>query len=72
VSNAAADDRADYAQHDCPEHRYMHVHHRFRDDPRDQPDKNVPDEMKHTVFLQGLPSERRNGEVWAIKVEFRF
>jgi hypothetical protein len=72
VGNAAADDRSDYAQHDCPERRYVHVHHRFRDDPRDQPDKNIPDEVKHTFFLQGLPSERRHGEVLAIKVEFHF
>jgi hypothetical protein len=72
VGNTAADDRSDYAQHDCPKHRYMHVHHRFRDDPRDQPDKNIPDEVKHTFFLQGLPSKRRHVEVWATKVEFRF
>ena len=43
VSNGAADDRSDDAQHDCPENRHVHVHHRFRDDARDQPNKNVPD-----------------------------
>jgi len=35
VGNAAAEDRSDDAEHDRPEHRYVHVHHRFRDEPRD-------------------------------------
>ena len=35
VGNGAADDRSDDAQHDRPEDRYMLVHHRFRDNPRD-------------------------------------
>jgi hypothetical protein len=35
VGNPAADDRSDDAEHDCPENRYVHVHHRFRDDARD-------------------------------------
>ena len=43
VCNSAADDRSDDAEHDCPENRHVHVHHRFGDDPRDQPDNNVPD-----------------------------
>jgi len=43
VGNRAADDRSDNAEHDCPENRHMYVHHRFRDNPRDQPNKNVPD-----------------------------
>jgi hypothetical protein len=43
VCNGAADDRSDDAEHDCPENRHVHVHHRFRDNPRDQPNKNVPD-----------------------------
>ena len=43
VSNGAADDRSDDAEHDCPENRHVHVHHRFRDDPRDQSNNNVPD-----------------------------
>jgi hypothetical protein len=29
--------------------RYVHGHYRFRDNPRDQPDKNVPDQVKHAV-----------------------
>jgi len=33
VGNAAADDRSDDAEHDRPEDRYVHVHHRFSDDP---------------------------------------
>ena len=43
VRNGAADDRSDDAEHDRPEDRHMHVHHRFRDDARDQPNENVPD-----------------------------
>jgi len=43
VGNGAADDPSDDAEHDCPENRHMHVHHRFRNNPRDQPNKNVPD-----------------------------
>ena len=43
VGNGTADDRSDDAEHDCPENRHVHVHHRFRDNPRDQPNKNVPD-----------------------------
>ena len=43
VGNAAADDRSDDAEHNRPEDRYVHVHHRFRDNPRDQPNENIPD-----------------------------
>jgi len=43
VGNGAADDRSDDAEHDCPENGHVHVHHHFRDNPRDQPNKNVPD-----------------------------
>jgi hypothetical protein len=42
VRNGAPKDRSDNAQHDCPEDCYVHVHHRFRDNPRDQPNKNIP------------------------------
>jgi hypothetical protein len=35
VGNRAADDRPDDAEHDRPENRHVHVHHRFRDNPRD-------------------------------------
>ena len=35
VGNGTADDRSDDAEHDRPEDRYVLVHHRFRDDPRD-------------------------------------
>jgi hypothetical protein len=31
----------------------VHVHHRFRDNPRDQPDKNIPDQVKH-AFSPGV------------------
>jgi hypothetical protein len=35
VGNGAAEDRSDDAEHDRSEHRYVHVHHRFRDEPRE-------------------------------------
>jgi hypothetical protein len=35
VGDGAADDRSDDAEHDRSEDRYVHVHHRFRDNPRD-------------------------------------
>src|ERR1700693_3210104 len=47
VGNAAADDPSDDAEHDRPENRYVHVHDVFRDNPRDQPNKNVPEQVKH-------------------------
>ena len=34
VAYATADDRSDDAEHDRPEDRHMHVHHRFSDNPR--------------------------------------
>ena len=43
VGNGGADDRSDDTEHDCPENGHVHVHHRFRNDPRDQSNKNVPD-----------------------------
>jgi len=42
VGNGTADDRSDNAEHDCPENRHVHVHDRFRDHARDQPNNNVP------------------------------
>lgn len=35
VGDGAAEDRSDDAEHDRPEHRHVHVHHRFRDEPRE-------------------------------------
>ena len=43
VGNAPADDRSEDAEHDRPEDRYVHVHHRFRDNSRDQSNENIPD-----------------------------
>ncbi len=43
VGNATAHDRSNDAEHDRPEECHMHMHHRFRDNPRDQPDENIPD-----------------------------
>jgi hypothetical protein len=31
VGNGTRKDRSDDAEHDHPENRYVHVHHRFRD-----------------------------------------
>jgi hypothetical protein len=65
VGNAAADDRSDDAEHDCPENRYVHVHHRFRDDARDEPNKHIPDQVKHTFypsFRNGLSTKSRTFE----------
>ena len=33
VGDGAPDDRSDDAEHDRPEDRYVHVHHRFRHNP---------------------------------------
>jgi len=33
VSNAAAEERSDDSEHQCPEEGYVRVHHRFRDKP---------------------------------------
>jgi hypothetical protein len=35
VGNGAPEDRSDDSEHDRPEDRYVHVHHRFRDNSRD-------------------------------------
>jgi hypothetical protein len=48
VCDTAADDRSDDAEHDRPGKRYVHVHHRFRDDARDKPNQYIPDQVKHT------------------------
>jgi hypothetical protein len=50
MRDGAPDNRPDDTEHDRPEDRYVHVHHRFRNNPRDQPDQNIPDQMKHTFF----------------------
>ena len=48
VGDSPADDRSDDAEHDRPEDRHVHVHHRFRNNPGDEPNENVPDPVKHT------------------------
>jgi hypothetical protein len=47
VGNAAADDRSDDAERDRPEERYVHVHDVFRDHPRNEANKKIPDQVKH-------------------------
>src|ERR1700683_2106285 len=47
VRDAASQNRSDNAEHDRPEDRHMHMHHRLRNNPRDQPNQNVPDQVKH-------------------------
>jgi hypothetical protein len=48
VGDAAAEDRSDDAEHDRPEECQVNVHHRFRNEPREEPDKNIPEQVKHT------------------------
>jgi hypothetical protein len=60
VANAAADNRPNDAEHDRPEERHVHVHHVFRDHARDQPNKHIPDQMKH--FFSSL---QNTGRVYA-------
>jgi hypothetical protein len=43
VGNGAAEDRSNDAEDNCPENRHVNVHNRFRKDPGDQPNQNVPD-----------------------------
>ena len=43
VSNSSADDRSDDAEHDGPENRHVHMHHRFRNNSGNQANNNVPD-----------------------------
>src|SRR5580704_7062229 len=50
VGNAAAQDRSDDAERDRPEERYVHVHDVFRDNPRDEANQKVPDQVKHVFF----------------------
>jgi hypothetical protein len=57
VRNGTADNRSDDAEHDCPEDRHVHVQHRFRDDPSDQPNNDVPDQVKHNFSPVVLPAE---------------
>jgi hypothetical protein len=58
VGDAAADDRSDDAERDRPEKRYVHVHDVFRDNPRNEANQKVPDQVKH-AFFHPLPLERR-------------
>jgi hypothetical protein len=47
VRNAAAEERSDDAEYDCPKHRQVLVHRRFREKTRAQTDQNVPEYVKH-------------------------
>jgi hypothetical protein len=58
MGNAAADNRSDDAERDRPEERYVHVHDVFRDHPRNEANKKIPDQVKH-AFFHPLPLERR-------------
>jgi len=42
VGNRAPKDGSNNAKHDRPENRHVHVHHRFRDDSREQSNQDVP------------------------------
>ena len=41
VGKAAAEDRSDHAENECPHQRQMLVHDRFRDEAREQPDNDI-------------------------------
>ena len=47
MGDAAAEDRSDDAERDRPENRYVHMHDVFRDNARDKPNKQIPDQVKH-------------------------
>src|SRR5271165_1860821 len=49
VGNAAAEKRTDDAEHDCPSHRQVLMHHRLCDNSREKPDDDVPDYVKHIL-----------------------
>src|SRR5690349_7879685 len=56
VGNSAAEDPSDDAEHDRPQDRHVYVHDVFRYNPRDQPNKKIPDQVKHTfpsIICQG-------------------
>lgn len=42
VGDGTPKDRSDDAKYDCPEVRYVDMHHGFRNNSRDQPNQNVP------------------------------
>ena len=42
---------------------HQYVHRRFRDKPRNQPNQNLPDYVKHAFFLHRLPSEHRRARL---------
>src|SRR5579864_8773169 len=67
VANAAANDRPDDAEHDGPEERHVHVHHIFCDNARDQPNKYIPDQVKHTSLR--VPEHRRvYATMWHVRI----
>jgi hypothetical protein len=51
VSHRAADNRANNPEHDCPRDRKMRVHERLGDAAHKEPDKDIPNEMKHYFLL---------------------
>jgi hypothetical protein len=65
VGNGTPEDRSDDAEHDRPEDRYVHVHHGLCDNPRDEPNKNVPNQVKH-FFLYRLRSKTSSNSALSI------
>lgn len=62
VGNAAADDRSDDAERNRPEKCYVYVHDVFRDHPRNEANKKIPDQVKHAFspsFAFALLERRR-------------
>jgi len=62
VSDGATEDRSDNAKDNRPKYRHVRVHHRFRDNPGKETDKDIPDEVKHILVkfsFSGTSKSRR-------------
>jgi hypothetical protein len=51
VSHGAAENRANDAEHNGPEEREMRVHDGPRETSGDEPNKNIPNKVEHSVFF---------------------
>jgi hypothetical protein len=61
VGNSAAKDRAHHPEHKGPGQGHVHVHCRFRDKPRKQPNNQIPENVKHPCASKPCP--RRNPDL---------
>ena len=60
VGHGAADNRADDTEHDCPHDGQMRVHEGLCDTTHEEPNKDIPNEMKHCFLLLTLDSATVN------------